>query len=151
MPGSYGYKNIEPELILLEENLKELGINQDQLIVLGILVGTDYNYGGIRGIGPKKGLALVKKYGDDYDKIFEEAKWNEHYDFSWRKVFDTIKNINVTDDYSLGFSPPNNEAIKKLLADEYEFNEERVKNTLEKLSNAKKATAQKGLNEFFSG
>ncbi|MEM5870583.1 MAG: flap endonuclease-1, partial [Candidatus Aenigmatarchaeota archaeon] len=53
---------ISPEIIDLEENLNRLGITREQLIIIGILVGTDYNPGGIKGIGPKKALELVKRY-----------------------------------------------------------------------------------------
>jgi flap endonuclease-1 len=70
MPGSHAYKNVLPELIDLNDNLKELEMTQDQLIVLAILVGTDYNYGGVKGIGPKKALILMKKHGSDFDSLF---------------------------------------------------------------------------------
>src|SRR3989344_7674643 len=46
-----GYVSIEPEIIELEKVLNSLQINLDQLICLGILVGTDYNPGGVKGIG----------------------------------------------------------------------------------------------------
>ena len=52
---------INPELFVLKDILKSLSINQNQLIILGILVGTDYNPGGVPGFGPKKALELVKK------------------------------------------------------------------------------------------
>ena len=60
--GKFVY--IQPELIELKEVLDHLQINQDQLIALGILVGTDYNPKGIPGIGPKKALNLVKQYNN---------------------------------------------------------------------------------------
>ena len=40
----------------LEKVLNSLQINHDQLICLGILSGTDFNPGGVKGIGPKKRL-----------------------------------------------------------------------------------------------
>ena len=48
-----GYKEVFPQIIELEAVLKELEINQEQLICLGILCGTDYNPGGVKGLGPK--------------------------------------------------------------------------------------------------
>ncbi len=149
MPGSYGYKTINPEMISLKESLEELSLTQDQLITLAILVGTDYNYGGIKGIGPKKALKLIKKHEDDFDAVFEEAKWSEHYDFEWKKIFELIKNMPVTDEYKVSFGQIDEEKIKKLLVERHEFSEERVTNTLKKLEDAKKLQAQKGLNEFF--
>lgn len=49
-----GYVEIKPELIDLDKVLNSLEINLDQLICLGILVGTDFNPRGIPGIGQKK-------------------------------------------------------------------------------------------------
>jgi flap endonuclease-1 len=149
IPGTHVYKNVVPEMIKLHDNLEELSLSQDQLIVLSILVGTDYNYGGIRGIGPKKALALVKKHGKDYEKVFEEAKWSEHFSIDWKKIFDTIKNMPVITDYDIKFAEPDEERIKKILVEEHDFSEERVASTLEKLQNFKKKNQQRGLSDFF--
>ncbi len=148
-PGQFNHKPAEPELIDLHENLKELNINRDQLITLAILVGTDYNYGGIKGIGPKKAMKLIEKNGDDIEKIFEEAKWEENYDFSWREIFKIIKEMPTTNDYKIKFEDPNPKKIKEILVDKHDFSEERVNNTLKKLEEYKKINAQKGLNDFF--
>ena len=53
-----GYVEVKPEKIILSEMLDELEINQDQLICLAILVGTDYNPKGIFRIGQKKAYKL---------------------------------------------------------------------------------------------
>ncbi len=137
------YQSTEPELIILSEVLSNLGISQDQLIVLGILVGTDYNPGGVKGIGPKKALALVKKF-NDYDELFKSVNWS--FDFSWRDVFDLIKNIDVSSDYSIEFGRVDSESVKSLLCDEHDFSIERVESTLKLVV---KSTAQKGLSDFF--
>mgnify|MGYP001592669903 FL=1 len=54
-----GQVYISPEIIEYGGVLNLLGIDPDQLICLAILVGTDFNPGGVSGIGPKKALALV--------------------------------------------------------------------------------------------
>lgn len=149
MPGSYGYKMVNPELIDLKQNLSLLGLSQDQLIVLSILVGTDYNYGGVKGIGPKKALKLLEKHKDDFDAVFNDAKWSESFDVDWKKIFKTIKDMPVSDKYKLDFKRPDYDAIKSLLVDEYEFSEDRVSSTLDKLEKASKLNEQKGLSEFF--
>jgi flap endonuclease-1 len=61
LPKKEVYIEIKPEIIELEKVLSTLGINQKQLIIVGILVGTDYNPG-VKGIGPKRAIDLVKKY-----------------------------------------------------------------------------------------
>jgi flap endonuclease-1 len=147
-PGAYAYDEVLPEVIYLKDVLEELGINQDQLIVLGILVGTDYNVGGIKGIGPKKALALIKKHGKDYDAIFKEAKWDEHFDFSWQEVFDVIKNMKVTENYKLKWEPVDREKVIDILVSQHNFSRERVENSLAKLEESTNKR-QKGLGDFF--
>jgi flap endonuclease-1 len=149
MPGSYNYQTVNPEMIDLKDNLSNMKISQDQLIALSILVGTDYNYGGVKGIGPKKGIKLVQKHKEDFDALFTEVNWSDSFNIDWRAIFDTIKNMPVTDDYKIAFFPPDFDAIKTLLVDKYDFSEERVSGTLEKLEKAKKINEQKGLGDFF--
>ena len=50
------------ERIVLSDTLESHGITREQLVDLGIMVGTDF-HPGIRGIGPKTGLKLMKKHG----------------------------------------------------------------------------------------
>ena len=54
---------IEPELILLEKTLAELGVTREQLVDIGILIGTDFNPDGFERIGPKTALKMVKEHG----------------------------------------------------------------------------------------
>jgi len=65
------YETVKPELLEYKKTLHELQIDGEQLLILGILVGTDFNPGGVKGIGPKKGLKLVKEHKHDFfvDKI----------------------------------------------------------------------------------
>ncbi len=141
------YKSISPELIELSENLNELGIDREQLFLISMLVGTDFNIGGVKGIGPKKALKLVKEF-NDLEKLFEEAKWNEHFDISWKKVYDTLKNIPTTDDYKIKWENFNRDKIIKLLVDEHDFSINRVNSLLEKLEDANKEKQQKSLADF---
>lgn len=57
-----------PELIQLNKILKNLDVTRQQLVDLAIMVGTDFNQG-IKGIGAKKGLKLIKKHGDIYHAL----------------------------------------------------------------------------------
>ena len=58
------------KLVQLKKVLSDLNISHLQLVDLALLVGTDI-YPGIRGIGPKKGLKLIKKHGffEDIAKV----------------------------------------------------------------------------------
>ncbi len=147
--GSVSYKTIKPELIDLSENLNLLGIDQDQLIILSMLVGTDYNKGGIKGIGPKTALKLVKEHKKDFDKIFEEARWDDFFDFEWKEVYYLIKKMRTTDDYSLEWGDIDIEKIKEILIERHDFSSERVESTISKLLKNQKPKQQKGLKDFF--
>ena len=143
------YDIINPDLIDLHDNLEHLGINQEQLIALAMLIGTDYNNGGIKGIGPKTALKLVKEYGTNFEALFNESKWSDFFDFSWNEVFELIKHIPVNKDYDLKWSEVNEDKIMGLLVDKHDFSEERVKNQIEGLVKEKNKKNQKGLNDFF--
>src|SRR3989338_6850970 len=79
----------------------DLDISQDQLIALALLVGTDYNSAGIKGIGPKKALQLVKEHANDFDALFSAVSWSQHYDVSWKEIFRQFKEMPVTSVYPL--------------------------------------------------
>ncbi len=146
--GKLSYKTMNPELIELQPNLKRLGISQDQLIALALLVGTDYNYGGIKGLGPKKALKLVKENGDDFDKLFSSVSFDEQSPHPWKAIFDTIKHMPVTSKYSLMFHKINTDKIEALLVDTFHFSKERVQNTLKQLQKQACAATQSSLTQF---
>lgn len=140
--GKLAYGTVNPELINLKENLRKLQLSQDELIMLGILTGTDFNIGGIRGIGPKKALKLVKEHGK---AAFDKAGWSKHFDVGWEDVFRVFKEPAITQDYEIEWTKPDEEEIVHILVEEHEFGKERVLDGLNKLNRRK----QKGLSEFF--
>ena len=98
---SKGYsRKYEPEIIDLQEFLDHLGITREQLVDVSILMGNDFTTG-IKGIGPKKGLALIRKYKTLENlppEIFEKLPGYYH---EIRTIF---LNPDITDDYSLHYS-----------------------------------------------
>jgi flap endonuclease-1 len=136
-----GFVYIAPEIIEYEKVLNELGIDVDQFICLAILVGTDFNPGGVKGIGPKKALALVrqKKYPV---QIFKEVE--ERLDFNWQEVFEIFKKPNVKKE-KVEFPKLNEKEIKEILIERHEFSLERIENQLAKLRGIKKESAQQKL------
>ena len=135
-----------PEVIELANVLNTLGIDHDQLIVVSILCGTDFNIGGIKGIGPKNAIKLVKEYGNDFEKLFMDNKWDEFFDYPWKDVFDTIKKIPISDDYKLQWGNVDAEKINEILIKRHNFSQERVEKSI---SDIVKKQAQKGLSDFF--
>lgn len=148
--GKLNYDIIAPELISLKDTLESLSISQDQLIVIAMLTGTDYNVGGIKGIGHKTALKLVKEYGDtenDFDRLFKEKSWSKYFDYDWKDVFNLIKNTETTNEYLINFREVNDDAVIDILCTKHEFSEDRIRKILETLH--KKSSSQKGLGEFF--
>lgn len=132
LPKQMVYKKVEPELITLKETLQTLGINKDQLICVAMLIGTDYNPNGVKGIGPKKALELVKRFKQP-QKIFSEAKWNDFFEVSWQEVYNLIKNMSVTDKFTLEWKKPNKQEVIDLLVEKHDFSIERVEKTIGEL------------------
>lgn len=140
------YETVKPEFISLSENLNYLGIDQDHLIALGILVGTDYNIGGVKGIGPKNALKLVKQHKDIKD-IFSSVEWKS--EISWEEIFSTIKDMPVESHYDTNFNHIDEEALMKFLVDKHDFSQERIGSSIKNLIKKKEEKSQKGLSSFF--
>ena len=145
-PGTQTYETINPVVIDLQENLRMLNINRDQLIVIAMLCGTDFNIGGIKGIGPKKALLLVKKHKNNFDALFREVKWNAYFDFNWKEIYNLIKEMPTTDNYELKWRKIDSKKIKEILVERHDFSKERIDKTLQELLLTQK---QKGLSDFF--
>lgn len=141
------YAIVKPEMINLADILNELGIDNDQLIAMAMLVGTDYNTGGIKGIGPKNALNLVKRYQKDFDQMFKDLKWDLFFDFPWTDVYYLFKNMPVTDDYKLEWKNLSTKKIREFLLG-HDFSEERISSSLAKLEKKEEEEKQKSLFEF---
>jgi flap endonuclease-1 len=146
--GKMAFETVSPESIDLRENLDMLGLTQDQLIALGMLVGTDYNNGGIKGIGPKNALKLVKQYPNP-ETLFKEVKWGQYFDYGWEEVFKLFKNMKITDDYEISWRPIKKERIVEILVEEHNFSRTRIEDSLSKIEDGQEKGKQKGLGEFF--
>ncbi|MBU0929716.1 MAG: flap endonuclease-1 [Nanoarchaeota archaeon] len=121
---------IKPQIIDLKENLEHLKLTPDQLLVIGILIGTDYNPGGVKGIGPKTALRLVQQ-NKNFDDIFKEVK----ADFNWKEIYAVFKSMPIMKNYQLKWHPVDEKKVRTLLINKHNFSEERVNNTLKKISN----------------
>ncbi len=146
--GVLGYDKVEPELILLDDVLSSMGVTLQQLRCLAMLVGTDYNVKGIKGIGPKTALKLVKQHPNPKD-LFEAVKWKDYFEVSWEEVLELFEKPNVTDSYTIKFSEFDKDKLLELLCEHHNFSRPRVEKTLEELGKASSSKAQKGLGDFF--
>jgi len=129
LPTQHRMRRLIPELVKLPENLAILGITREQLVDLAILVGTDFNEG-IRGIGPKKALSLIRKYGS-----------LEHLPDQIRKQgppgFDDVRQVflhpKIREFYELNASQPDAEGLVGFLVTDRGFSEDRVSRVAERL------------------
>tara|TARA_Y100000296_G_scaffold86864_1_gene128303 strand:- start:268 stop:1308 length:1041 start_codon:yes stop_codon:yes gene_type:complete len=146
-----GWVEVKPELIELEKVLNSLEINLDQLICLGILVGTDYNPKGIPGIGQKRALEIVRKYRQPV-LIFESVEEQmmslpEEDRFNWQEIFQLFHKPDVQD-FEFKFNKVDEEKIREILVERHDFSNDRVEKQLEKLRHIKEKQQQKGLGEW---
>lgn len=134
LPKKDVYVEVKPEVIELEALLKSLGITRDQLIDIAILIGTDYNPEGVKGVGPKTAYQLIKKYGslEKAVKSLPGAK----FPVSPEEIKKFFKNPPVTRDYGLEWRDPDISRVKEILVEEYEFSDDRVSGALERLAKA---------------
>ncbi len=143
LPGKSVYVEVKPELIELEPGLLKLEISREQLVDIALLVGTDYNEG-IKGIGPKKALKLIKKHGSIVGALGElnaEIK-------NMAEIKALFLAPDVTQDYELRWKKPDSAAIIKFLCDGHDFSKERVSKAVERLLEASDE-GQKTLDKWF--
>jgi len=145
------YIEIKPEIIELETVLKELKITREQLIMLAMLVGTDYNPG-IKGYGPKKALELVRNC-KTLDALLKKIDWEKQFKehgmepIDAHAIFEFFLNPPCKKIEKIEFSAPDKEKIIKLLVDEFEFSYERVEKHVKILEQCK--TTQSSLSRWF--
>ncbi len=146
LPGKDEYVEIEPEIIDLNQVLTNLGITREQLIDIGILVGTDFNPDGFKGIGPVKALKFIKNYGklENIPELKDELKSIDYK--SIREIFLKPK---VTDSFKLRWEEMNVEAIVDFLCHERDFSETRVRTALSRIEAIKKKESE-SLERWFS-
>lgn len=122
LPGSGTFRAITPELIDLHGLLAHYNITREGLVDLAMLVGTDFHEG-VKGIGPKKALKLVREFGsiDAMPSEIRDAVGPAAEGI--RRVF---LQPDVTDSYAIEFTDPDVDGIMHFLCDEREFSRERV-------------------------
>ena len=134
--GSWKYQKVVPVVIDLKDNLKRLGIDQFQLVDIGILIGNDY-FPGIRKIGPNHAYKFVKNHKNLENVILKEKK---NYDFSslTQELIAKVRKIFLLPEViiqypSLNWNFPNEQRTLSLLCEEHYLNRERVQKNLAKL------------------
>ena len=136
LPRKKIYRTVSTELIELKEALLRLNINRRQLIALGMLVGTDFNPNGIKGVGPKTALKLVKQF-QDIDELSERFR-ESGFPKQFREIENIFLNPNVTSEYDIVWEDLDSEGVMRFLCEDNDFSEERVKKALKRVNQWKK-------------
>jgi len=123
------YAEVDPELIELEDVLKTLHLTREQLVLVGLLIGTDYNEG-VQKVGPMTALKLVGTH-KTLEHILATCRFPGHSDI--RKVYEFFLNPPHTDDCHMVWNPPNTDRLLSFLVRQHAFSEERVRTAEQRL------------------
>jgi flap endonuclease-1 len=136
LPSKRTSRPLIPELVKLADNLDILGISREQLVDLALLVGTDFNEG-VMGIGPKKGLTLIRKYGTA-EKFPEEIRKELPDDLN--QIRSIFLHPRVLENYSLKRGRPDPDGLVEFLCEERAFSRDRVEKVADRLIDSRAET-----------
>ncbi|HTW76645.1 MAG TPA: flap structure-specific endonuclease [Thermoplasmata archaeon] len=116
--------------------LAQLGIDGDELIRLGVIVGTDFNEGAT-GYGPKKALKVVQQHLG-FDETMRSVGLDPE---EAREVAEIFRHPNAADVPPPVFGPVDEAAVDRILVDRHSFSEERVRAAVARARQRPKASA----------
>jgi len=109
--------------------LATLQITLEQLVDLAVLVGTDFNTG-VRGVGPKTALKLIGKYGT-LESLPTEVK--DKLPQNFQEVRTLFSHPQVTNNYDLRFSEPEEKGLVQFLCVERGFAVDKVSVVIQRM------------------
>jgi len=149
LPRKNVYVEVVPEVMKLDHVLKELEVTREQLIDVAMLVGTDFNPDGVKGIGPKTALKLIKKYGSIEEALPELE--NAEFPAEPEIIREIFLHPKVTDNYKLEWKEPNIEGVVDFLCRERDFSEDRVRKAVGRMAMGMKEAKSKTTLESWFG
>ncbi|TFG14754.1 MAG: flap endonuclease-1 [Promethearchaeota archaeon] len=143
---------LDIEYISLQKLLDHLKISREQLVEMGILIGTDF-FEGIPGIGQHKALDLIKKYSSIQNIMKERISVGKTPIDIDPEIIEQIKTIflepDIQRDYpKLKWEKIEFEKIEELLIEKHDFSKQRVENALDRLRKQDSSKAQISLDSF---
>jgi len=130
VPSRKMYVEIEPEIIEHQQVLDQTKLTHEQLVDVGILIGTDFNPEGFAGIGPKTALKLIREYGklENIEKIKDSLSC-----IPYQKIRDIFLNPEAPNVDNIQFDEADYTSIVDFLCIEKNFSADRVTGAIEKL------------------
>jgi flap endonuclease-1 len=142
------YIEVMPEVMELSKTLTSTGLTYEQLIDVGILIGTDFNPDGIKGLGPKTALKLIKEHGT-LENALPSIK-NASFSVNPNCIREIFLHPEVTNSYKLEWKEPDVEGIIGFMCGQKEFLEDRVRKSVNKmLEGSKNQKAKMTLEKWF--
>ena len=146
LPRKNVFIDVSPEEIPLDATLRDLGVTREQLVDIGILIGTDFNEG-VRGIGPKKALAGIKKHGNAEGVLAEVGAEID----GLQEVREIFLQPRVEPPTPLEWRPADPDGVRGMLCDEFDFSPDRIDRALAAFDLARSAKGQASLDLFSGG
>ena len=145
IPNRNTYVDVVPEIIESSRTLEELKLTKEQLVDIGILIGTDFNPDGFERVGPKTALKMIREHTrlEDIPGITEQLE-SIDYD-AIRKIF---LNPNVAEPEEIKFKEVQYEAILDYLEGSRSFSRERLAPSLNRLKKSLEKRSQ-NLDKWF--
>ncbi len=144
---------LDIEYISLSKFLENLNITREQLIEMGILIGTDF-FPGIKGIGQHKAYDLIKKFGSLENILKNNVKVGNIEIQLEKESIDQIKDIFLNPDVKKKYpkiiwEKINYDKVEELLIEQHNFSKTRVENAIERLKKQDSSKRQVSLDNFF--
>jgi flap endonuclease-1 len=112
------------------------------------LIGTDFNPDGVKGIGPKTALKLIKQYGSLKSAVLHIE--NVGFADKIEEIQQIFLHPKVTDNYKIEWKEPNENGLIDFMFREKEFGEERIKKSIERMTaGSKKQKGKVSLEKWF--
>jgi flap endonuclease-1 len=146
LPRRNTYVEVEPKVVDLARVLGELSLTREQLIDLGILIGTDFNPDGVKGIGPKTAVKLLHEHGT-LEKIMASNPDMSIQGVAQIRTIFLQPEVNVS--YSLEWAEPDVEKVVAFLCGEHDFSEDRVRKAVSKMRAKVQPTTKSTLDSYF--
>jgi flap endonuclease-1 len=147
LPRRDVYVEVEPKIVELAKVLNGLSLTREQLVDVGILIGTDFNPDGVKGIGPKTAVKLIQENGNLENVMAKNPEVRISPDVNTiRRIFIDPA---VTQDYVLKWSKPNEDEVAAFLCGERDFSEDRVRRAVSKMVNVASAAKKATLDSYF--
>ncbi len=125
---------VKAQKIILDDLLAEHDLSREQLIDLAIMIGTDF-HPGIKGIGPKTGIKLIKQFGDIETICAEKGKDLPERLGEIREIFHNHPS-NAVPNEELQMGQVDLDGLKQFLQVDRQFSQRRMDNAIDKLKEA---------------